>query len=111
MILRRITKHVKDQNWLAVCIDFLRFVVGVVIGIQVANWSTLQSDMSEYERALYRLDVEITENIAILDALDPEISQSLTNIEVAFDALKSCVDSEENKLAVNKGIYEIRGTY
>ena len=31
MLLRRITKHVKDQNWFAVFIDFLIVVVGVFI--------------------------------------------------------------------------------
>ena len=33
MILRRITKHVKDQNWFAVGIDFIIVVVRVFIGI------------------------------------------------------------------------------
>ena len=39
MLLRRITKHVKDQNWFAVGIDFVIVVVGVFIGLQVANWN------------------------------------------------------------------------
>ncbi|MEL6859245.1 MAG: hypothetical protein AAFO74_12730 [Pseudomonadota bacterium] len=39
MLLRRITKHVKDQNWFAVGIDFCIVVIGVFIGIQVANWN------------------------------------------------------------------------
>jgi len=39
MILRRITEHVKDQNWFAVGIDFFIVVVGVFIGIQVSNWN------------------------------------------------------------------------
>ena len=39
MLLRRITKHVTDQNWFAVFVDFLIVVVGVFIGIQVANWN------------------------------------------------------------------------
>lgn len=39
MLLRSITKHVKDQNWFAVFIDFFIVVVGVFIGIQVANWN------------------------------------------------------------------------
>ena len=37
MILRRITEHVKAQNWFAVAIDFVIVVVGVFIGIQVSN--------------------------------------------------------------------------
>ena len=44
MLLRSITKHVSDQNWFAVFIDFLIVVVGVFIGIQVANWNALSQD-------------------------------------------------------------------
>ncbi len=39
MILRRVTKHVQEQNWFSVGIDFLIVVTGVFIGIQVANWN------------------------------------------------------------------------
>jgi hypothetical protein len=39
MILRSVMKHVRDQNWFAVFLDFLIVVVGVFIGIQVANWN------------------------------------------------------------------------
>lgn len=39
MILRRVTEHVKAQNWFAVGIDFVIVVVGVFIGIQVSNWN------------------------------------------------------------------------
>ncbi|MEM9014366.1 MAG: DUF6090 family protein [Pseudomonadota bacterium] len=39
MILRRITEHVRAQNWFAVVIDFCIVVIGVFIGIQVANWN------------------------------------------------------------------------
>ena len=66
MLLRRITKHVTEQNWFAVFIDFLIVVVGVFIGIQVANWNddrkllqkeqqilkTLQEDFLAHEKTL-----------------------------------------------------------
>lgn len=43
MILRRISEHVKAQNWFAVAIDFVIVVVGVFIGIQVANWNAARA--------------------------------------------------------------------
>ncbi|MEO0694618.1 MAG: hypothetical protein AAFY84_00835 [Pseudomonadota bacterium] len=52
MILRRITKHVKDQNWFAVALDFCIVVFGVVIGIQVANWNEERSDRVDTNRTL-----------------------------------------------------------
>lgn len=39
MILRRLTQHVKDQNWFAVGLDFVIVVVGVFLGIQIGNWN------------------------------------------------------------------------
>ena len=42
MILRRVTEHVKAQNWFAVGIDFLIVVVGVFVGLQVQQWADAQ---------------------------------------------------------------------
>src|SRR6056297_1608605 len=51
MILRSLTRHVRDQNWFAVGLDFLIVVVGVFIGIQVANWNE-ERVQQERERLL-----------------------------------------------------------
>lgn len=51
MILRSVVKHVTQQNWLAVGIDFVIVVVGVFIGIQVANWNEALNE-SILERVL-----------------------------------------------------------
>lgn len=42
MILRRITLHLKNQNWFAVWLDITVVVFSVFIGIQVANWNVLR---------------------------------------------------------------------
>lgn len=44
MLLRRITEHVKAQNWTAVVLDFVIVVVGVFIGLQVNNWNEARLD-------------------------------------------------------------------
>lgn len=51
MILRRITEHVRAQNWFAVALDFVIVVVGVFIGIQVANWNEERA-LQQRERLL-----------------------------------------------------------
>lgn len=55
MILRRVIEHVKAQNWTAVGLDFVIVVVGVFIGIQVANWNASRSDEHAYQDAMRRL--------------------------------------------------------
>jgi hypothetical protein len=59
MILRSLTRHVRDQNWFAVGIDFLIVVVGVFIGIQVANWNEERNERREEALILERLVVEV----------------------------------------------------
>ena len=51
MILRRVTQHVREQNWFAVGIDFLIVIVGVFIGIQVSNWNEARNEAA-LERAI-----------------------------------------------------------
>ena len=47
MILRRITKHVKDQNWFAVGLDFFIVVLGILIAFQITNWSEARQDRAD----------------------------------------------------------------
>jgi hypothetical protein len=55
MILRRITEHVKAQNWFAVAIDFVIVVVGVFVGIQVSNWNASRVERAQEQAILVRL--------------------------------------------------------
>ena len=64
MLLRRITKDVKDQNWFAVGIDFCIVVVGVFIGIQVANWNDERQDRVDEVYYLERILTDIDDSIA-----------------------------------------------
>ncbi len=60
MLLRRITEHVKAQNWFAVGIDFLIVVVGVYIGVWIGNYQerkTLQAKQAQVVETL-RLDMQ-----------------------------------------------------
>jgi hypothetical protein len=39
MLLRRVAEHVRQQHWTAIGIDLAIVVLGVFIGLQVANWN------------------------------------------------------------------------
>lgn len=71
MILRRVTEHVKAQNWFAVGIDFIIVVVGVFIGIQVANWNDMRSAKKAERTYLLELRAEVAaNNIVVGDIRD-----------------------------------------
>jgi len=63
VILRRVVQHVKDQNWFAVGIDFVIVVVGVFIGIQVANWNEAQGERARELLLLGELRAEVADSI------------------------------------------------
>ncbi|KPP82571.1 MAG: hypothetical protein HLUCCA04_00505 [Oceanicaulis sp. HLUCCA04] len=61
MILRRLTKHVKDQNWFAVGLDFLIVVLGVFIGLQVQQWAGERERRATESAYTARLHEEVVE--------------------------------------------------
>lgn len=57
MILRRITEHVREQNWFAVGLDFSIVVVGIWVALMVGQWSDKQqklADLAQAEQAINR---------------------------------------------------------
>lgn len=67
MLLRRMMRHVEGQNWFAVAIDFVIVVVGVFIGIQVANWNDARIDQGRTVAYLQRISLDLDADLAALD--------------------------------------------
>ncbi|MEM0987081.1 MAG: hypothetical protein AAGJ32_12615 [Pseudomonadota bacterium] len=86
MILRSVTQHVKDQNWFAVFLDFLIVVVGVFIGIQVANWNA-----SQYER---REEAAIVERLRLdFERIEQDADRSLAFHQTMTEDLRTLLRS------------------
>ncbi|NNE40935.1 MAG: hypothetical protein HKN14_08450 [Marinicaulis sp.] len=65
MLLRRITEHVKAQNWFAVGLDFLIVVVGVFIGLQVSNWNNVATAKAEEQQLLTQMQSDIAAAVTL----------------------------------------------
>jgi Family of unknown function (DUF6090) len=97
MRLRSLTKHIKDQNWFAVALDFFIVVAGILIAFQITNWSEargerhreaqilrdiatdLQGDVFSYSKVLnYSLD-KISALNHILETTDGLPASSLAD--------------------------------
>ena len=63
MILRSLTKHVNSQNWFAVWLDLFIVVLGVFIGIQVANWNETRLDQKRAQAYLERIAADLDADI------------------------------------------------
>jgi hypothetical protein len=92
MLLRSVSQHVRDQNWFAVWIDFAIVVVGVFIGIQVANWNEVQSQRIDAQRALSTVLIDLV-------PLREEISQTAAShldAAISIDALMNSLESNKD---------------
>ena len=61
MILRRLSIHIKEQNWFAVVLDFLIVVLGVFMALQVQEWAAHRAKAAETQEYFMRLGKEFTE--------------------------------------------------
>ena len=100
MLLRRITKHVKEQNWFAVGIDFVIVVIGVFIGIQVANWNESRAEGARAESIKARLASEFID-------MEPRVARHVRNVTryrdlangLAEDVLAGVVELDSQEFA------------
>jgi hypothetical protein len=89
MILRRIKAHVEKENWFAVGIDFAIVVVGVFIGIQVANWNEMRANASKEK--------------IMLAAILKDIEDDLQDLNTAF-ASAALATQATNELLITAGL-------
>ncbi|WDI32192.1 hypothetical protein PUV54_03170 [Hyphococcus flavus] len=93
MLLRRITEHVKAQNWTAVALDFVIVVVGVFIGIQVSNWNDAREQRAQEELYLQRLAQDFD---VIIDRLESGLRASRASV-VSGQMLLDYIDASQQQ--------------
>ncbi|MEO6384216.1 MAG: hypothetical protein ABIO30_07145 [Thermomonas sp.] len=67
MILRRVIQHFRKQEWTAIWIDLVIVVVGVFIGIQVANWNETRAERQREHLLLRELRAELANSIRLTE--------------------------------------------
>ncbi|MFO7764097.1 MAG: DUF6090 family protein [Wenzhouxiangellaceae bacterium] len=67
MILKKLAGAVRRQDWFTVLLEVLIVVLGVFIGIQVANWNEAQSDRKRELVLLGTLVEDVREDIADIE--------------------------------------------
>jgi len=84
MALRRILQHFKAQNWIAVCIDLVVVVVGVFVGIQVANWNEARLEAVRKQQIVEALITDISDSIGVQRQFVTQIDAGLDEWERSY---------------------------
>ncbi|MCR9129126.1 MAG: hypothetical protein NXI12_06365 [Alphaproteobacteria bacterium] len=61
MILSRLSKSIREQNYYAVALEFVIVIAGVVIGFQIQGWNEARGERAREAAYLQRLHIEIEE--------------------------------------------------
>lgn len=67
MILRRLSKSFREQDWFAVVIEFLIVVLGIFAGLQANDWAQERQDRKQERAALERLYLEAESALQLLN--------------------------------------------
>jgi hypothetical protein len=122
MILARLTRALREQNWLAVALEFTIVVAGVVIGFAVTGWANDRALAATANRATIDLLEEMEINVWLLRSSNAELarlnaSRDLAARATADPALRSDPDSQARlvegvmSLAVNPPVPLARSVY
>ena len=86
MRLRSLTKHVKDQNWFAVALDFFIVVFGVFMGFQVQQWNSSRQDLKIAETYTDRLKHDLRTEVENFGHVAEYYSQTRDHAAAALAA-------------------------
>jgi hypothetical protein len=100
MILRRITEHVRSQNWFAVSLDLIVVVVGIYIGLQADAWMSAKQDRLLEMEYLERLVSDMDDSIVAQQNNIQTFDGSIASIDYIAQLIRSGTfdDRDEDKL-------------
>ena len=104
MLLRRLTQHVKDQNWFAVALDFFIVVAGILIAFQITNWSEARGERADARIALERLEQDFQQ---ILDRTDRSMAAHAGSVAAAGRLIRGIRDHKLDEETLFLDIIEI----
>jgi hypothetical protein len=109
MLLRRVSKHVKDQNWFAVFIDFLIVVLGILIAFQITEWNEGQQTNKREKSILLQLEEEFTVIKSAIEKQNSLRSEYVENLSELIGILQSD-EAVADELKIKKGLESARAT-
>ena len=94
MILRRITQHVKEQNWFAVFLDFFIVVVGILIAFQITNWNEARLDSQRERVILERLHHDFQRIVSWGEGIMPWVDSAPENTSWLIEQIQADIKPE-----------------
>ncbi|MCF8879847.1 hypothetical protein L5876_08485 [Hyphobacterium sp. SN044] len=86
MILARLTRAIRQQNWFAVAIEFVIVILGVVIGFQVTGWAGEMADRETEARHIREIADDLRIDIESYEELIDSALYRIAGVDLIFEA-------------------------
>lgn len=106
MLLRSITKHVNNQNWFAVALDFTIVVLGVFVGFQVQQWNNERGNLKLERQYLERLLTDVNHSIERTTINRDRIIELNRKTGLILNSLRDCRLPVDQRDDFAKGIFD-----
>jgi hypothetical protein len=104
MILRRMARAIREQDWFTVMVEFSLVVAGVLVALQADNWNR-ERGFRELERQyLERLYDDMQDSLLAQAGYRAWNTDQLSAQQVVIRALRSGALSEEDRHAFERGL-------
>ncbi|WP_421788089.1 hypothetical protein [Hyphobacterium sp.] len=91
MILARLSRAIREQNWFAVVLEFVIVVAGVLLAFQITAWN---ADRIEHQRAERSL-IDLRDDFAAIDDTASELAAFYQGVIHDLEILVRAVDAGE----------------
>ena len=107
MIFRRLAQNLREQNWTAIFIEFVLLVLGVFLGIQVANWNSDAIDRREASEALQRLKEDLHLSIKLTQSNAEFMTENARDADLVLERLRACTLPDADRDRFANGLYRL----
>ncbi len=101
MIFRRLAEQLREQNWAAIFIEFVLLVLGVFLGIQVANWNEDRLTRAKAEIYTAQLKADVRQDSWRYQFLVEYHRDVRTAAEAAVAALEGTAAPSSEEFLIN----------
>jgi hypothetical protein len=100
VILQRVARSLREQDWTAIAVEFVLLVLGVFLGIQVSNWNQQRETRQQSAVFTSRLKADLRGEDWSYQFLTTYNREVLANANRAVDALEGKVAMPDEDLLV-----------
>ena len=95
MIIQRISKGIKDQDWFVVTIEVMIVVLGIFIGLQVDDWRQEREIKNEETLMIFSLREDVLDLIKLTENAHGNLKRDNDNIASTIYFLQNYTDQGE----------------